>query len=81
MSLQEFLVREQTRRHFFANSGLSIGGLGLASLLNEGQLQAASESEDPRATNPLATRDGHFPGKAKNVIYLFMAGGPSHLEL
>ena len=81
MSLQEFLVREQTRRHFFANAGLSIGGLGLASLLNDGQLQAASEAEDPRATNPLAPRDGHFPGKAKNVIYLFMAGGPSHLEL
>jgi hypothetical protein len=31
--------------------------------------------------NPLAPRPGHFPARAKNVIYLFMAGGPSQLEL
>ena len=78
--MEELLVREQTRRHFFANAGFSIGGLGLASLLTDGQLQAAS-GDNPRATNPLAPQDGHFPARAKNVIYLFMAGGPSHLEL
>ena len=32
-------------------------------------------------TNPLAARPGHFPARAKSVIYLFMAGGPSQLEL
>ena len=73
-------LHEQTRRHFFANAGFSIGGLGLASLMSDGKLFAAPTS-DPRATNPLAPRDGHFPPKAKRVIYLFMAGGPSHLEL
>ena len=81
MSFQELLVREQTRRHFFANAGFSIGGLGLASLLSDGRLNLAQAADDPRATNPLAPRDGHFPARAKNVIYLFMAGGPSHLEL
>ena len=33
-----------------------------------------------REANPLAKRPGHFPARAKNVIYLFMAGGPSQLE-
>ena len=33
------------------------------------------------AANPLAARPGHFPAKAKSVIFLFMAGGPSQLEL
>src|SRR5262249_27140289 len=32
-------------------------------------------------SNPLAARPGHFPARAKSVIYLFMAGGPSQLEL
>ena len=35
----------------------------------------------PRIGNPLAPRPGHFPARAKSVIYLFMAGGPSQLEL
>ena len=82
MSVEEFLVREQTRRQFYANAGFSIGGLGLASLLSDGQVLAApSASAGARATNPLAPLEGHFPARAKNVIYLFMAGGPSHLEL
>ena len=34
-----------------------------------------------RARDPLAPRPGHFPARAKSVIYLFMAGGPSQLEL
>ena len=65
-----------TRREFFANAGFSIGGLGLASLLGDGAMAAGD-----RTTNPLATLDPHHAPKAKNVIYLFMAGGPSHLEL
>jgi len=74
-------LHEQTRRHFFGSAGLSIGALGLASLLKGSAQAAPSRSEDPRATNPLAPRDGHFPARARSVIYLFMAGGPSHLEL
>src|SRR5204863_312643 len=81
-------LREITRRHFFANSGVSLGSLGLASLLSDGKLFAAPEtlasialSDAARAMNPMAPRQGHFPAKAKAVIFLFMAGGPSQLEL
>ncbi|MCP3691231.1 MAG: DUF1501 domain-containing protein, partial [Planctomycetaceae bacterium] len=75
-----------TRRHFFANSGFSLGSLGLASLLGDSSSQLlaadAQAATDARtSTNPLAPRNGHFPARAKRVIYLFMAGGPSQLEL
>ena len=45
---------------------------------SEGSAAAAVEREP---SNPLAARPGHFPARAKSVIYLFMAGGPSQLEL
>ncbi len=79
MSLEQLIVREQTRRQFFSNAGLSIGTLGLASLMAGGDLRAAEHSD--RKTNPLAPQNPHFNAKAKRVIYLFMAGGPSQLEL
>ena len=79
MSLEHLIVREQTRRHFFSNAGLSIGSIGLASLMANGDLHAADQSD--RKTNPLAPQEPHFDAKAKRVIYLFMAGGPSQLEL
>ena len=79
MSLEQLIVREQTRRHFFSNAGLSIGSLGLASLMAGGELRGAVPNN--LQTNPLAPRNTHFDAKAKRVIYLFMAGGPSQLEL
>jgi hypothetical protein len=75
--IEETRAIHSTRREFFANAGFSIGGLGLASLLSDGQIMAGGD----RTTNPLAPLDPHHTPKAKNVIYLFMAGGPSHLEL
>jgi hypothetical protein len=66
----------QTRRHFFKDCAIGLGSLALASLLNEGEAHAG----DPFA-NPLAPRQPHFAPRAKSVIYLFMAGGPSQLEL
>ncbi len=66
---------QQTRRHFFRDCALGIGSMALASLLNEGRAAA-----NPLA-NPLAPRKPHFTPRAKAVIYLFMAGGPSQLEL
>src|SRR6516162_3097460 len=50
--------------------------MALASLLNEGKAAAA-----PQVVNPLAPRRPHLAPKAKSVIFLFMAGGPSQLEL
>ena len=71
-------LRDITRRNFFANSGVCLGSLGLASLLDDRSLNAAQTN---RASNAMTPRPGHFAATAKNVIYLFMAGGPSHLEL
>jgi len=56
-----------------------VGSLALASLLADGKLSAAPGT-DPKL-GPLAPREGHFPAKAKSVIFMFMAGGPSQLEL
>ncbi len=64
-----------TRRHFFKDCGIGIGAMALASLLDRDALAAA------QGTNPLAPKQPHFPAKAKRVIYLFQAGGPSQLEM
>lgn len=62
------------RRSFLQDSFCGIGSLALASVLHDEKLQAASN-------NPLAPRSPHLNhAKAKSVIFLFMAGGPSHLE-
>ncbi len=68
-------LRTITRRHFFCDSGFGIGSLALANLM--GRAAAAA----PAAANPMAPRKPHFAPKAKNVIYLFMAGAPSQLDL
>lgn len=85
MNLEQHRLREITRRHFFANTGVGLGSVGLASLLAKDSLLAApaasSSGDSARLTNPMAPRDGHFPAQAKQVIHLFMAGGPSQLEL
>ncbi len=67
----------QTRRHFFGQCALGLGALGLASLCNGDQIQASTSA----FANPLAPRKSHFRARARSVIYLFMAGGPSQLEL
>jgi hypothetical protein len=78
MTPDQTRLLQRTRRHFFQQCGVGIGQMALASLLNGGNIFAAGEA---KLANPLAPRPPHFPGKAKSVIYLFMAGGPSQLEL
>ena len=65
-----------TRRHFFSRCGMGLGGIALASMLNRSNAYAAAA-----ATAPKTGRILHHVPRAKNVIYLFMAGGPSQLEL
>ena len=72
-------LREITRRHFFSRCSIGIGQIALASLMAERGLAATAAL--PRMKNPLEPKKTHFPAKAKNVIFLFMAGGPSQLEL
>ena len=67
-----------TRRHFFGQCGVGLGSLALGSLLAE---EGRATVEPPDPTDPLAPRAPHFAPRAKRVIFLFMAGGPSQLEL
>ncbi len=71
-------LRFLTRRQFFSRCALGLGGIALASLLKD---QSAYGATSGAALNPMAVKPTHFPAKAKNIIYLFMAGGPSQLEL
>jgi hypothetical protein len=63
-----------TRRWFFKDCGVGLGAIALHSLLQDRAVAA-------RVTGLMGPRQPHFSGKAKRVIYLFMAGAPSHLEL
>src|ERR1700710_1060984 len=63
-----------SRRWFFEQCGVGLGAVALKSLLAE-SAQAAAPAD------LLAPKQPQFPAKAKNVIFLFMAGAPSHLEL
>lgn len=66
--------REVSRRWFFKECGVGLGAIALKGLL-------ADKAVAGPAGNPLAPKKPHYAGKAKSVIYLFMAGAPSHLEL
>ncbi len=66
MDLENKLTRFRTRRQLFKDCGFGVGKAALASMLADGLLGAGQT---------------HFPAKADHVIFLFMAGGPSHLEL
>lgn len=66
-----------SRRQFLTQAGSGFGMLALAGLLQpSGMSQAAS----PQIINPLMPKVAHFPVKAKSVIWLFMNGGPSHVD-
>jgi hypothetical protein len=62
-----------TRRWFFRECGVGLGAIALGNLL--------APHARATQTNPLAVKQPHYPAKAKRVIFLFMAGAPSHLEL
>jgi len=64
-----------TRRWFFRECGVGLGAIALGELLR----QAGFAS--PALEDPLTPKKPHHEAKAKRVIYLFMAGAPSHLEL
>lgn len=62
----------QTRRHFFGRAATGIGSLALASLMNPQALASSHGAALPKL---------HFAPKAKRIIYLFMSGGPSQMEM
>lgn len=74
--LCEKTLQATSRREFLQRSGLGFGALA-ASVLLEGDLSAATSAG---VSNPFAPKSPHFKAKGKNVIFLFMHGGPSHLD-
>ena len=66
-----------TRRQLLANSHKALGGAALATLLGQNVLANTNSQPRQNADIPLGP---HFAPKAKRVIYLFMAGGPSHID-
>jgi hypothetical protein len=77
-------IRLQQRRSFLGHVGRGVGSIALASLVNPALLLAGSSS--PTASAPTLERwtgivnPPHLPARIKRVIFLTMAGGPSHLE-
>ncbi|HZO51214.1 MAG TPA: DUF1501 domain-containing protein, partial [Bryobacteraceae bacterium] len=71
--MAEHIRYARNRREFLTDCFCGVGSLGFASLLAQDQARAARY-------NPLAPKDPHFPAKAKAMIFLFQAGGPSHIE-
>src|SRR5690348_4185168 len=67
----------RTRRDFIRDAFCGFGGLAVASMLHQERVRAGVADV---AASPLAPKPTHLPAKAKSVIFLFMAGGPSHLE-
>jgi uncharacterized protein (DUF1501 family) len=82
MNCQAHLYRGQdrklvTRRWFFQQCGVGLGAMALGQLFQQKGYAVSA----PAGLNPLAPKKPHHAAKAKRVIYLFQAGGPSHLEL
>jgi Protein of unknown function (DUF1501) len=68
------------RRWFFKECGVGLGAIALQSLLG-GMSNSNSAAAAPPFADPMSPKQPHFAPKAKRVIYLFMAGAPSHLEM
>src|SRR5579862_4713011 len=73
MDRDQFL-KIQSRRSFFQNCAGGIGIAALAQLMEQ-------EGRGAAPADPLAPKKPHFPPKARNVIFMFMEGGPSQLDL
>ncbi|MBX3118884.1 MAG: DUF1501 domain-containing protein [Fimbriimonadaceae bacterium] len=81
--LEKEILKQITRRTFFKEVGYGVGGLALSSLLlNNGyaaeMIQQAGRQD---RKDPLSPKQPHHKAKAKSIIYLFMAGAPSQVDL
>jgi hypothetical protein len=72
-------LKNISRRHFLLESAAGLGAFALGGMLGCSSPEQKKIVES--VLDPLAPRPPHFPGKAKRVIYLHMAGAPSQLEL
>ena len=80
MTTQNFCHR--TRREFLWETGAGFTGLALAGMLGDDYFAQQTVAADGKTkfVNPLAPKDPHFKPKAKSVIFLYMYGGPSHID-
>jgi Protein of unknown function (DUF1501) len=67
-----------SRREVLTRMGGGFGALALANVFTDAGLLTATAAD--KAANPLAPKTPHFPAKAKRIIFLFMNGGPSHVD-
>ncbi|MFT5468742.1 MAG: hypothetical protein ACI8UO_003854 [Verrucomicrobiales bacterium] len=67
-----------SRRNFLRTSACGFGSLALNAML---QQNAAASSLGNEGESPLAAKNAHFPARAKRIIFLFMSGGPSQMDL
>jgi hypothetical protein len=72
----------RTRRQFLWQMGAGFAGVALAGMLEDGFFARQAQAADGRTPwkNPLAPKKPHFAPKAKSVIFLYMYGGPSHID-
>jgi hypothetical protein len=73
-------IRRQQRRTFLGQAARGLGSMALASLLNPSLFAATTAGPAKREHWTGVVHPLHFPARARRVIYLTMAGGPSHLE-
>src|SRR5690348_9913086 len=83
LALPDEVLRAVTRRHFFRQAGLGLGATALTALMNQSMFASGTSSSTSAATavNPMSLRPPMFEPKAKSIIYLFMAGAPSQVDL
>ena len=74
---QPHIPKFRSRREFLFKAGGGFGALALACLLDKDGLLPAA---DATSANPMAPKRPHFEPRAKSVIFLFMEGGPSHID-
>jgi hypothetical protein len=82
-SVTQDLLRAVTRRHFFRQAGFGIGAAALTALMNRASF-GAGLAPPPGSASPIDATAGmppHYVPKAKSIIYLFMAGAPSQVDL
>src|SRR4051812_1866581 len=72
----------RTRREFIWQTGCGFTGVALAGLLDEEFFRSQARAADDKTgfANPLAAKKPHLKPKAKSVIFLYMYGGPSHID-
>jgi hypothetical protein len=79
--LADYFPQARSRRDFLFQAGGGFGGLALSWLLARDGYGAEPGTDKQKSANPLAAKQPHHDAKAKSVIFMFMVGGPSQVDL